>query len=87
MAEPKVAYADKAVAYLHMAALVGNAADKLMEYANNPIVVELALIDSNAGTFRALADTVRQEARQWEAIHAAIATMQRDRPFVGEIPA
>ena len=74
------AYADKRVAYLQMAMLVGNAADKLMAYANEPAVVELALIDSNAGAFRALANTLRQESQAWKAIHVAIATMDKERP-------
>ena len=74
-------YANKRVAYLHMAALIGNAADKLRECADDSLIIELALVDSNAAAFRAMADTLRQEAGNWNAIHAAITTMDTDRPF------
>ena len=74
------AYAKKRVAYLEMSRLTHDVASKLSEYANDPEIIELALIDSNAGAFRGLADAVRQEAANWEAIHQAIATMDADRP-------
>lgn len=73
-------YAEKRIAYLHMSALIGNVADKLREYADNPVVVELSVTDSNASAFREMANTLEQESAKWVAIHHSMATMDKDRP-------